>query len=60
MRNEFNLAGPEKALLDTIYLRKHIPFPDELHLAHINKDVLMQMAMPFPVAVKKRLEEITH
>ena len=60
MRDGFNLALPEKALLDTIYLRKHIPFQDELNLEHINKDVLMQMAMPFPAVVKSRLEEIIH
>ena len=58
MIDGFNLAVPEKALLDTIYLRKHVPFPDELDLEHINKDILMQMAMPFPAVVKKRLEEI--
>jgi len=52
------LALPEKALLDTIYLRKHIPFPDELNLEHINKDKLMQLAEIFPSVVKKRLEEI--
>ncbi|HNZ32380.1 MAG TPA: hypothetical protein PKJ25_09805 [Smithellaceae bacterium] len=52
------MALPEKALLDTIYLRKHIPFPDELNLEHINKDKLMQLAEIFPSVVKKRLEEI--
>ena len=57
-RDGFNLALPEKALLDTIYLRKHIPFPDELNLEHIDKDKLMQMAEPFSAVVKKRLEEI--
>lgn len=60
MNDGFNLALPEKALLDTIYLRKHIPFPDELNLEHINMDVLIQMAMPFPAVVKKRLKEIIH
>lgn len=57
-RDGFNLALPEKALLDTIYLRKHIPFADELNLAHINKDKLMQIAAPFPAIVKRRLENI--
>jgi hypothetical protein len=32
-RDGFNLALPEKALLDTIYLRKAIPFRDELELS---------------------------
>ena len=58
MRDGFNLALPEKALLDTMYLRKHIPFPDELNFQYINKDTLAQMAMPFPAVVKKRLEEL--
>ena len=55
-----NLAWPEKAFLDAIFLRKHIPFPDELNLEHINWTVLTKMAMPFPSIVKKRLEEIIH
>jgi predicted transcriptional regulator of viral defense system len=58
MRDGFNLALPEKALLDAIYLRKHIPFPDELDLEQINKDKALQMAEPFPAIVKRRLEEI--
>lgn len=57
-KDGFNLAVPEKALLDTVYLRKHIPFPDELDLDHINKDTLMLMAEPFPATVKKCLEDL--
>lgn len=57
-RDGFNLALPEKALLDTIYLRKHIPFHDELTLDHVNRDKLRQMAAPFRAVVKKRLEDI--
>lgn len=59
-REGFNMALPEKALLDTVYLRKYIPFPDELELDHINKDTLMLMAAPFPATVKRRLEDIFH
>jgi predicted transcriptional regulator of viral defense system len=57
-RGGFNLALPEKALLDTIYLRKHAPFADELELDNINKDNLFQLAGAFPAFVKKRIVEL--
>ena len=53
-----NLAQPEKALLDTIYLRKHIPFQDELDLDNIQKDKLLSLAELFPTIVRKRLEAL--
>ncbi len=52
----FNMALPEKALLDTIYLRQHIPFADELDLDNIQKDKLMSLSDLFPAIVRKRLE----
>lgn len=55
-KDGYNLALPEKALLDTVYLRKHVPFPDELDLDSINKDELMRLADAFPAIVRKRLE----
>lgn len=58
MRDGFNLALPEKALLDTIYLRRRIPFHDELYLDNIHKDVLMSTADSFPATVKKRVIEL--
>lgn len=57
-KDGYNLATPEKALLDTVYLRKHIPFPDELDLDAVDKDKLMRLAEPFPAPVKKRLDEV--
>lgn len=54
-RDGFNLALPEKALLDTIYLRRHIPFPDELELDKIERDKLIALAGSFPAIVRKRL-----
>ncbi|MBN1664873.1 MAG: type IV toxin-antitoxin system AbiEi family antitoxin domain-containing protein [Deltaproteobacteria bacterium] len=54
----FNLAGPEKALLDAIYLRKRVPFADELELDAVDKDKLLQMAGVFPDVVRKRLEDL--
>jgi predicted transcriptional regulator of viral defense system len=57
-KDGYNLALPEKALLDTVYLRKHVPFADELDLDAIDKDKLDLLAQPFPAAVKKRLEAV--
>ncbi len=54
----FNLALPEKALLDNIYLRKRIPFADELELDNIDKDRLMSLSESFPAAVRKRLDAL--
>ena len=55
-RNGFNMALQEKALLDAIYLRQHIPFADELDLDNIQKDKLMSLSELFPAIVRKRLE----
>jgi hypothetical protein len=54
----YNLATPEKALLDTIYLRKRVPFPDELDFDAIDRKKLVRLAEPFPAVVRKRLEEV--
>ncbi len=54
----YNLAVAEKALLDTIYLRKRVPFADELELDRLDRQKLQTMAEEFPAVVKKRLEEI--
>ena len=55
-RDGFNLALPEKALLDTVYLRKRVPFEDELELENMQQDRLMSLAEAFPASVRKRLE----
>jgi len=55
MRDGFNLALPEKALLDTIYLRKAIPFRDELDLTLLNKERLDRLASDFPEKTRKLL-----
>jgi hypothetical protein len=57
-KDGFNLAMPEKALLDTIYLRKRIPFEDELELESIDHARLMSLAEAFPAATRKRLEDL--
>jgi hypothetical protein len=57
-KDGFNLAVPEKALLDTIYLRKRIPFKDELELENIDHTQLMTLAEAFPAVVRKCLEDM--
>ena len=51
--DNFYMATPEKAILDTFYLRKALPTPDELEIENINIDTLEQMARKFPQTVWK-------
>ena len=57
-KDGFNLAVPEKALLDTIHLRKRIPFEDELELDNIDHEQLTTLARDFPAVVRRRLEDL--
>jgi hypothetical protein len=57
-RSGFNLALPEKALLDTIYLRKTIPFRDELDLALLDRKRLNLLAKNFPGPTRKLVQEL--
>lgn len=56
MQDGYNLALPEKALLDAIYLRKSVPFHDELEAGMLDRDLLLKMARPFPRATRTRME----
>ncbi len=47
----FYMATPEKAILDTFYLRKALPTPDELETENIHIDTLERMARKFPQSV---------
>jgi len=49
----FNTALPEKALLDAIYLRKTVPFHDELELDGLNLDRLKEMSAAYPSTTRK-------
>jgi hypothetical protein len=53
--DNFYMATPEKAVLDTFYLRRSLPTPDELEMESINIDTLKQMARKFPQTVLKGL-----
>jgi hypothetical protein len=57
-RDGCNMALPEKALLDTIHLRKRIPFADELELDDLDRENLFSMAEEFPAVVKIRLNKL--
>jgi hypothetical protein len=51
--DHFYMATPEKAILDTFYLRKGLPTPDELDMETINVDTLKEMARKFPQTVSE-------
>ena len=56
--NNFNMALPEKALLDTTYLRKHIPFKDEIEVEHLNLHKLAELSKSYPKTVQRKIEEL--
>lgn len=49
------MATPEKALLDTLYLRRRIPFADELELDALSAGRLRSIANHYPGVVGQRL-----
>ena len=49
----YNLATPEKALLDCVYYRNFVPFADELEREELDLEILQNMAFSFPVRVQK-------
>jgi hypothetical protein len=51
----YDLATPEKALLDLLYLRGQAPFRDELELGHLDVEKLRQYSQKFPKTVRKKL-----
>jgi hypothetical protein len=55
-RAGFNLALPEKALLGTIYLRKTIPFHDELDISLLDSRGLQRLANEFPASTRALLQ----
>ena len=52
-REGYNLARPEKALLDCIYYRNGVPFEDELELEELDKGRMQEMALSFPSRVRE-------
>jgi predicted transcriptional regulator of viral defense system len=54
-REGFNIALPEKALLDAVYLRKAIPFPDELEMDALDVKRLRELAGDYPLRTRQLL-----
>ena len=57
-RDGFNLALPEKALLDVVYIRRAVPFADELEMDLLDVDRLRQMARLFPLRVRAAVDRL--
>ena len=57
-RDGYNLALPEKALLDYIYYRNTAPFADELELEELDTRRLHEMAQSFPVRVREMVRKL--
>ncbi|MEW6668647.1 MAG: hypothetical protein AB1512_25825 [Thermodesulfobacteriota bacterium] len=47
------MATPEKALLDAIYLRRQVPFADELETDALNREKLAAIAAIYPARVER-------
>jgi hypothetical protein len=56
--DNFYMATPEKALLDTLHLRKSLPTPDELEMENINIDSLKEMSLKFSGSVVKGISSL--
>jgi predicted transcriptional regulator of viral defense system len=56
---DYDLATPEKALLDLLYLRGKIPFADELELSEMDFKKLLYFSQKFPKTVQKRISQLT-
>lgn len=56
--DDYFIATPEKAVLDTLYFRKSFSFADELELDAIDPDRLKEMAVEYPSTVRQRLSAL--
>jgi len=56
---DYDLATPEKALLDLLYLRGKIPFADELELGEVDFKKLLDFSQKFPKTVQKKISQLT-
>jgi hypothetical protein len=54
----YDLATPEKALLDLLYLRGTIPLPDELELSELNFESLHNFSERFPRTVRGKISQL--
>ncbi|WP_156915895.1 type IV toxin-antitoxin system AbiEi family antitoxin domain-containing protein [Desulfatirhabdium butyrativorans] len=56
--DDYYIATPEKAILDTLHLRKSLPAGDELELDNIDIETMNNMAQKFPLSVTRRLHAL--
>lgn len=56
--DNFYMATPEKAILDTLHYRKKLPAADELELDEVDLESLSQMAQKFSSSVSKGLHNL--
>jgi hypothetical protein len=54
----YDLATPEKALLDLLYLRGRIPLVDELELKDLNLNELQNCTKKFPKTVQDKISRL--
>jgi hypothetical protein len=54
----YDLATPEKALLDLLYLRGRIPLVDELELKDLNLNELQNLTKQFPKTVQDKISPL--
>ena len=52
------MATPEKALIDSVYLRRQVPFADELETDILDREKLARIAEVYPPRVRKALERL--
>ncbi len=56
--DNYYLATPEKAILDTLYYRRRIPAFDELDLDVVDYETLVKMAAKFPSTVSRAVNRL--
>jgi predicted transcriptional regulator of viral defense system len=56
--DNFYVATPEKAILDTLYYRKGFPAFDELDLDGVDNDALIKMAVKFPMTISRAAHKL--
>jgi predicted transcriptional regulator of viral defense system len=52
------MATIEKALLDTVYLRRQLPFADELETDVLDRAKLMRIAVLYPLRVRTAVKDL--
>ena len=57
-KGRYDLATPEKALLDLLYLRGEIPLADELEIGEIDFEKLQHFSKKFPKTVQSKISRL--